>query len=379
MRKAVVFIFSGLFFLLSVFFSAPVQAQSDQINTTYQTGTVIKIISQQAFQNENKNFYTQRVEVRSDSTGAVQAISFGSEFQPLGENQKLEVGSKVIISLQQVTSDTPEFVITDVYRIPILVALALVFVLFVAVIGGRQGVLSIVGMIFSLFVLIAFIVPHILAGESPFLITLLGATATAVVTMYVSHGFKRQSHIALFSMLLCLAAAALLSNLVVQLGHFVGLGSEDAMYLQFGVSQHINLRGLLLAGILLGTLGILDDITLAQTAVIEQLKSVHPKITFSELYERGITVGKDHVASLVNTLVFAYAGTSLPLFLLFTLNRTQPTWVLLNSELIAEEIVRTLVGSIALIMAVPITTCIAAYYVTHLKDKTIKNVKKDAP
>jgi len=126
-------------------------------------------------------------------------------------------------------------------------------------------------------------------------------------------------------------------------------------------------------------LGILDDITLAQTAVIEQLKSVHPKITFSELYERGITVGKDHVASLVNTLVFAYAGTSLPLFLLFTLNRTQPTWVLLNSELIAEEIVRTLVGSIALIMAVPITTCIAAYYVTHLKDKTIKNVKKDAP
>jgi uncharacterized membrane protein len=342
------------------------QSESDLINDTYETGTITKILSEKTISVENQNFYVQEVEVKMNDNGETRIITSGSEFQPLNENQRLRVGSQVIISLQQITDAESEYVLNDVYRIPILIGLACAFALLVVVIGGRQGAFSILGMFFSLFVLISFIVPHILAGENPFFITLIGAILTAVVTMYVSHGFKRQTHIALASMLICLAAAGFLSTSAVRLGQFVGLGSEEASYLQFGTTQKINLQGLLLAGILLGTLGILDDITLAQTAVIEQLKAVNPKITFSELYARGLSVGKDHVASLVNTLVFAYAGTSLPLFLLFTLYRTQPTWVIINSEVIAEEIVRTLVGSIALVMAVPITTVIAAQYVTKI-------------
>lgn len=344
-------------------------AQTPEINATYQTGVVTSIISEKIIEVENQTFYIQEVSVKPNGTEETHIITSGSEFQPLNENQRLRVGARVIISLQQVTQEKPEFVVNDAYRIPVLVGLAVIFIILVVVIAGKQGAFSIVGMLFSLFVLVSFIVPHILAGENPFFITLLGATMTAVVTMYVSHGFKRQTHIALFSMLICLAAAAFLATTAVQLGQFVGLGSEDAAYLQFGTDQKINLQGLLLAGILLGTLGILDDITLAQTAVIEQLKAVHPKITFLELYNRGLTVGKDHVASLVNTLVFAYAGTSLPLFLLFTLYQNQPTWVIINSEVIAEEIVRTLVGSIALAMAVPITTIIAAYYANKVHKK----------
>jgi len=359
-----------LFSTFSLFFLGvvvPTQAQSTQINDTYKTGTVLKILSEKTIPVENQNFYLQEVEIKLNEGGSTQIIQMGNEFQPLNENQRLKPGSQVIVSEQQVTEGDSEYVVNDVYRLPVIGALAGLFVLLVIVIGGRQGALSIGGMLFSLFILVSFIVPKILAGANPFLITLLGATVTAVVTMYVSHGFKRQTHIALFSMLICLLGAAFLSMMAVKLGHFVGLGSEDAAFLQFGTSQSINLQGLLLAGILLGTLGILDDITLAQTSVIEQLKSVNPKITFSELYNRGLVVGKDHVASLVNTLVFAYAGTSLPLFLLFTLYRTQPTWVIINSEVIAEEIVRTLVGSIALVMAVPITTLIASYYVTKKK------------
>ncbi len=348
-------------------------AQAPELNSTYQTGVVTSILSEKIIQVENQTFYIQEVSVKPNGTEETHIITSGSEFQPLNENQRLKVGARVIISLQQVTQEKPEFVVNDAYRIPVLEGLAVIFIILVVVIAGKQGAFSIVGMLFSLFVLVSFIVPHILAGENPFFITLLGATMTAVVTMYVSHGFKRQTHIALFSMLICLAAAALLATTAVRLGQFVGLGSEDAAYLQFGTDQKINLQGLLLAGILLGTLGILDDITLAQTAVIEQLKAVHPKITFLELYNRGLTVGKDHVASLVNTLVFAYAGTSLPLFLLFTLYQNQPTWVIINSEVIAEEIVRTLVGSIALVMAVPITTIIAAYYANkvHITPKAL--------
>jgi len=299
-----------------------VQAQAPELNSTYQTGVVTSIISERIIEVENQTFYIQEVAVKPNGTEETHVITSGSEFQPLNENQRLKVGARVIISLQQVTQEKPEFVVNDAYRIPVLVGLAVIFIILVVVIGGKQGAFSIVGMLVSLFVLVSFIVPRILAGESPFFITLLGATITAVVTMYVSHGFKRQTHIALFSMLICLAAAAFLATTAVQLGQFVGLGSEDAAYLQFGTDQKINLQGLLLAGILLGTLGILDDITLAQTAVIEQLKAVHPKITFLELYNRGLTVGKDHVASLVNTLVFAYAGTSLPLFLFLRCTKT---------------------------------------------------------
>lgn len=345
-------------------------------NQTYAVGTVQKILEEQTIPIDEQDYYVQVIEVKDDKTGEIHTITSGSQFQPLTKSQRLRVGSKVIISEQQISLDGPEYVVNDVYRIPILVGLFGLFAFLVVFISGWQGLFSIGGMFFSLFVLVSYVVPHILAGENPLLVTILGASVVAVITMYLSHGFKPRVHIALLSMVLCLGAVGLLSFVAVQMGQFVGLGSEEAAFLQFGQTQHINLQGLLLAGILLGTLGILDDITLAQTSVVEQLKAVNKKLTFAELYNRGLTVGKDHIASLVNTLVFAYAGTSLPLFLLFTLYQTQPTWVVINSEMIAEELIRTLAGSIGLVMAVPITTFIASYYVTRPKVKVSKTKNK---
>nr|MBP9819944.1 YibE/F family protein [Candidatus Woesebacteria bacterium] len=157
----------------------------------------------------------------------------------------------------------------------------------------------------------------------------------------------------------------LLSLSTVRAAQLVGLGSEEAYFLQFGPTAQINLQGLLLAGILLGALGVLDDIVVSQVSVVHELKAVSPGLSFEELYQRGLEVGRDHVASLVNTLVLAYAGANLPLFLLFYLNTQSPFWVTLNSDIIAEEVLRTLVGSVALVTAVPVATALAAWVYTR--------------
>jgi uncharacterized membrane protein len=146
----------------------------------------------------------------------------------------------------------------------------------------------------------------------------------------------------------------------VAIGKLFGLGSEEAIYLQLVPLEQLNLQGLLLGGIILGALGVLDDITTAQSAAVDELRKANPALGARELYRRGLSVGTEHITSLVNTLFLAYAGASLPLFILFTIYNDMPLWVTLNSEFIAEEIVRTVVGSVALILAVPITTAAAA-------------------
>jgi uncharacterized membrane protein len=219
-------------------------------------------------------------------------------------------------------------------------------------------------------VLSLYIVPSILSGGNPMIVSILGAGVIAVITIYLSHGFNAHSHIALASMMGSLVVVSLLSALAVQAAQMVGLGSEEAYFLQFGETANINLQGLLLGGIVLGTLGILDDICIAQISTVYQLKQANKDLGFHELYERGLKVGKDHVASLVNTLVLAYAGANLPLFLLFSINQSLPWWVTINNEVIAEEVLRTLVGSMGLVMAVPIATVLGAYVVTHYHLKT---------
>lgn len=207
-----------------------------------------------------------------------------------------------------------------------------------------------------------FVVPRILAGEHPLGVTLAGAVMIALTSIYLAHGANRRTTVALAGLLVTLAAAAGLAILFVSLARLSGAGSEEAVLLQVGHLAGVNLRGLLLGGILLGALGVLDDITTAQAAAVEEISRANPSLGPTDLYRRGLSVGREHITALVNTLVLAYAGASLPLFLLFTINPDQPLWVTLNTEFVAEEIVRTLVGSIALVLAVPVTTLLAARF-----------------
>ena len=276
-----------------------------------------------------------------------------------GAGQALRPGDAVIV----VKSPPPDqtYFVADRDRSRPLAFIAAVFVALAVLLGRLRGVTSLVGLAITVVVLAEFVVPGILSGASPLLVSVLGALVIAVASIYLAHGFSRRTSIAVASTLITLTLSAFLAAAAVSVARLFGSGTEEAFYLQLGLLKQVNLRGLLLGGIILGAVGVLDDITTGQAAAVDEIHKANPALPVRELYQRGRSVGTEHITSLVNTLFLAYAGASLPLFILFTINTYQPLWVTLSSEFVAEEIVRTLVGSIALILAVPITTQMAAY------------------
>lgn len=279
--------------------------------------------------------------------------------------RKFDVGDKVVVVKSYQIDGSASYYLADNYRLPMLEILAALFFLLAVVFGGVRGFTSVLGLGASVLVILKFIVPRIIAGQNPFHVTLAGAFIIAAVSLYLAHGFNRRTTVAFAGTVITLTLSTGVAVAAVSLSRLYGMGSEQALYLQNGDFGNIDLRGLLLGGIMLGVLGVLDDITTAQSAVIEELKRANLQLTFGDLYKRGISVGKEHIASLVNTLFLAYAGAALPLFLLFAVYKEAPVWFTLNSEIISEEIVRTLVGSVCLILAVPITTALAAAFFTR--------------
>ncbi len=249
------------------------------------------------------------------------------------------------------------FFITDPNRLGPLLILLLLFVIFTIAVSRWKGVRSLIGMGISLYVITQFILPLILAGYSPFLVTILGAFALLSITQYLIYGWSLKTHAAVLGILISLIITGVLATIFVEATRLTGYGSEEVGFLQTA-GVLIDPRGLLLAGILIGALGVLDDITISQASAVFELSAVNLRLSMRDLYHRGMNIGQDHIASTVNTLVLAYVGASLPVLLLFAVF-PQPFGQLLNREFITEEIVRTLVGSLGLVAAVPITTMLA--------------------
>ncbi|HSX09414.1 MAG TPA: YibE/F family protein, partial [Candidatus Saccharimonadales bacterium] len=236
------------------------------------------------------------------------------------------------------------------------------FLIVVLIVTRLKGLGAVVGLGISLAVIIFFVVPQILAGQDPLLASIVGALIIMVATMYLAHGFSQKTNIALISTSLALVLTGILSYVAVHLTSLTGLGSEDAATLQFGQTASINFQGLLLGGIIIGSLGVLEDITTGLAASIQELSKANSKLKFGQLVGSGLRIGSEHIAALVNTIVLAYAGVGLPIFLFIVINPNhQPLWYIINSELIMEEIVRTLAGSIGLILSVPLTAIFAAW------------------
>ncbi|MBN2585217.1 YibE/F family protein [Patescibacteria group bacterium] len=278
----------------------------------------------------------------------------------------IQEGDKVIVSATPRVDGSTLYGLVDKYRITSLLVIFAVLVLLLILFAGINGITSLAGLIFSILVLGWFVVPQILAGHNPLLISVVGSFIIALLSIYLSHGFSRRTSIAVAGTMITILLAVGLAYLFVAMASLTGNGSEAAFYLTLGSEGGMNLRGLLLGGIIIGTLGVLDDITTTQSAVVDELHSANPKLSVFELYHRGFSVGKEHIISLVNTLALAYIGAALPLMLLFVTS-SRPAWIIINSQLVSEEIVRTLVGSIALVLAVPITTYLAARILSGVK------------
>lgn len=280
---------------------------------------------------------------------------------PTVNSQIYKVGDKVMVSYTKDFEGNDLFYITDYIRRDALIFLFIVFALLSIVIGGLWGASSLIGMAYSFLIIFKFILPQILKGTDPIMVAIFGAALIIPVTFYLSHGFHKKTHVAIIGTLLTLITTGILASFFVEITKLTGFASEEAGFLQAETGTLVNMKGLLLAGIIIASLGILDDITISQASVVQELKNANEKLRFRDLASRAMKVGRDHIASLVNTLVLVYAGSALPLLLLF-INNPTPFGQVINHEIIADEIVRTLVGSIGLILAVPITTLLAASY-----------------
>jgi uncharacterized membrane protein len=249
------------------------------------------------------------------------------------------------------------YFITEPNRWGPLLTLLLLFVVTIIAVSRWKGVRSLVGLGVSLYVITQFILPLILAGYPPMLVSILGAFALLSVTQYLIYGWSMKTHAAVLGILISLIITGVLAVVFVDATRLTGFGSEEVGFLQTA-GIPIDPRGLLLAGILIGALGVLDDVTISQASSVFELSSANPVFGVRELYRRAMNIGQDHIASTVNTLVLAYVGASLPLLLLFAIY-PQPFGQIVNREFVTEEVVRTLVGSLGLVLAVPITTLLA--------------------
>lgn len=349
-------------FLLPVS-SVKAQSQPNQPQSTYVKGVVKKIISEQENKNLQATKQTLQVNIlEGKEEGKTVPVTYSFP-QKSKEWQKLNLGDNVIVVKQEGTKTT--YGIYDRFRFTNIIVIVVAFLLLVLITTGLRGAGSLLGLFISLLVIVLFIVPQILSGQDPLFISILGSLFIMVTTIYLAHGFSQRTTIAIASTFLALVITGFLAVWFVSLLRLTGGGNEDAYMLQFG-AQAINLKGLLLGGIIIGTLGVLDDTTTTQAATIFTLAEANAKLKTKELMQKGFLVGKEHITSLVNTLVLAYAGVSLPLFIFFVLNPLhQPLWVILNNEMVVEEIARTLAGSIGLILAVPITTALAAFFARY--------------
>ncbi|MFD7653460.1 YibE/F family protein [Actinosynnema sp. NPDC059797] len=255
--------------------------------------------------------------------------------------------------------DSSSYQLADFQRGVPLLLLGLLFAAAVLLLGRWRGLAALGALALSLVVLVVFVLPAILAGESPPLVAVVGAGLIMFVVLYLTHGVSARTSTAVLGTLASLALIGVLGAVFSAFAKLTGLDQDTASLVAL-LGHGIDARGLLLAGTIIGALGVLDDVTVTQTSAVWELRRANPALGFRELYAAGSRIGRDHLSSVVNTLVMAYAGTALPLLLAFSISG-RSLGEILTAQDVAQEVVRTLVGSIGLVAAVPITTALAAF------------------
>lgn len=291
-----------------------------------------------------------------------------SEFEVISSNI-YKPGDKVIIDFAQDADGNYIFFILDYVRRGPLLFLAGLFALAIILIGKWKGLRSLLSLGVSFAIIMYFIIPQILAGQNPLFIGILGSLAILLFLIYITEGFNKKSHLAVLSISISLLLTGGLAFLFSYFSRLTGTAQEDVMYLMGIGKGMVDFRGLLLVGILIGALGVLDDMVISQIEAVVQIKNANPKIKDKELLKKSFEIGRSHLGAIINTLFLAYVAVSLPFLLLFSAGSTATFSQVINNELIATEIIRTLVGSIGIALALPISTIIAVQYYAKTKKK----------
>jgi len=362
-RKALLFLLASLLIL-----PAAVSAQADyqQPKETEEQifkAKVLEITEQQeSIREDGSKAILQKIKLvgLKDEWQGKEIIVDNSDFDVISA-QAYEPGDKVLVSNSRGVDGEEVYYIIDHSRSGTLYWLAGLFALAVILVGRQKGLRALAVLVLTFLIILKFIVPQILAGYNPLFISIVGSFFILILAVLITEGFKRTSAISIAAILLSLFLTGLLSVIFSALSKLSGFASEEAAYLVSLSGGTLNIKGLLLAGIIIGALGVLDDVVISQVALVKELQSANPKLPKKMIYQQAMKVGISHLSSMVNTLFLAYAGAALPLLILFSVK--QPPYLnfnlVLDNELIATEIVRSLTGSIGLILAVPIATLLA--------------------
>lgn len=293
-----------------------------------------------------------------DAGGASYEVDTSSSYTE-GLRYDVRPGDRVLLVLLPNEGGGYDAQLADVIRTRGLLMIVALFALLTVAVGLMRGFTSLVGLAVTIGILFGLVLPRILSGGDPVLTTALGGAGILAVNMHLSHGFSRRTFVAFLSTVLSLGLAVVFARLFTAWGRLSGMGSEEAAFLSWQMGAGWDAHGILLAGMILGAVGVLDDIAVTQTEAVAEIAQANPSLSPRELYVRAMRVGRHHIASTVNTLVLAYAGASLPLLLLF-LNSSVSYSLFANTEVVAEQVVQTLAGTAALVLSVPISTFLAS-------------------
>ncbi len=368
---AIVFLLLVTFLIWGVpYFFRPMPFTNNNVSTTLGSQTVLARVNQivdegQIVLNGKSQLYQDmRVEIlEGEYKGIPFEIDYGKR-NLRSDNARFVPGDQVYVMVDKTPDNVLKAYYVDYVRSEPMVIFFVAFVLSILIMGRWKGLGSLVALGISMFMIVEYIIPHILSGEDPVKVSLIGSVILLGITLYLTYGWNLKTHASVLSMMLSLLLTGGLSLLFVYLTRLTGYGDENALYLMQASSIQIDPRGLLLGGMIIGALGVLDDLVTSQSAAVVEIHDANPALGFQRTFQKAMRIGQDHVAATVNTLVLAYTGASLPLLLIFTLGNGSYSYFI-NSEFLAEEIVRTLVGSLGLIAAVPISTLIATALIVH--------------
>ncbi len=251
------------------------------------------------------------------------------------------------------------YMVSEPYRLSALAFLAALFIGVVLVFGGKQGIRGLLSLLMSLVFIVFLLLPGILQGFSPVLVAVAVSSLIICLGSYVTHGFNKTTTTAVLGMVATISLTGVLAHVAIIFTRLSGFSSDESIYLNFNTGGEIDIAGILLGGVLIGILGVLYDAAIGQSISVEELAAAGPDLPRRTIFARALRIGREHVGALVNTLAIAYVGVSLPLLLLFYGFGSESIFIAVNREIFATEIVRTLVGSIGIVLTVPITTFIA--------------------